>query len=135
MIVVVADTSPINYLVLIGQIEILPRLYSTVLVPPEVVAELADSGARWRYRTGFGHGRIGFKYGRAVQARATLHWSWSMRVSAQRFCWRKRSPMFCCLSMMLQVARKPTVGIFQTQERSVYLEPLPCVNSWIFHLR
>jgi len=45
MIVVVADTSPINYLVLIGQIEILPRLYSTVLVPPEVVAELADSGA------------------------------------------------------------------------------------------
>jgi predicted nucleic acid-binding protein len=44
MTVVVADTSPLNYLVLIGQIEILRRLYGTVLVPPEVLAELADSG-------------------------------------------------------------------------------------------
>jgi predicted nucleic acid-binding protein len=32
MTVVVADTSPINYLVLIGQIEILPVLYGRVLV-------------------------------------------------------------------------------------------------------
>lgn len=45
MTVVIADTSPLNYLLLIGQIEILPRLYSSVLIPPEVVAELADSGA------------------------------------------------------------------------------------------
>lgn len=39
--VVVADTSPINYLVLIGQIEILPHLYLRVLVPPAVIEELA----------------------------------------------------------------------------------------------
>lgn len=45
MTVVVADTSPLNYLVLIGQIETLPSLYGSVLVPPEVLAELADSGA------------------------------------------------------------------------------------------
>src|SRR5712691_1618740 len=45
MTVVVADTSPLNYLVLIGQIEILPALYSSVLVPPEVLAELADGSA------------------------------------------------------------------------------------------
>src|SRR6266478_6379354 len=38
--VVVADTSPINYLVLIGQIEILPRLYSRILIPPAVLGEL-----------------------------------------------------------------------------------------------
>jgi len=43
--VVVADTSPLNYLVLIGQIGILQVLYGTVLVPPEVLAELSDSGA------------------------------------------------------------------------------------------
>ena len=37
---VVADTTPINYLVLIEQVEILPRLYARVLVPPAVIEEL-----------------------------------------------------------------------------------------------
>jgi predicted nucleic acid-binding protein len=37
--VVVADTSPINYLVLIGQIEILPGLYNRVVIPPAVLGE------------------------------------------------------------------------------------------------
>jgi predicted nucleic acid-binding protein len=34
--IVVADTSPINYLVLIGQIEILPHLYGRILIPSSV---------------------------------------------------------------------------------------------------
>lgn len=38
--VVVADTSPINYLILIGQIELLPRLYTRILIPAAVLAEL-----------------------------------------------------------------------------------------------
>jgi predicted nucleic acid-binding protein len=37
---VVVDTSPINYLVLIGQIEILLRLYNRILIPPAVLGEL-----------------------------------------------------------------------------------------------
>ncbi len=45
MTVVVADTSPLNYLVLIGEIGILRRLYGRVLVPPEVLAELSANGA------------------------------------------------------------------------------------------
>ena len=45
MTVVVADTSPLNYLALIGEIGILQRLYGRVVVPSEVLAELADSGA------------------------------------------------------------------------------------------
>jgi predicted nucleic acid-binding protein len=38
--IVVADTSPINYLVLIQHIEILPRLYQRVLIPTAVEREL-----------------------------------------------------------------------------------------------
>ena len=38
--VVVADTSPINYLTLIEQIEILPQLYTAILIPPSVLEEL-----------------------------------------------------------------------------------------------
>src|SRR5665213_1039777 len=45
MTVVVADTSPLNYLVLIGQIDLLRRLYGRVVVPPEVIAELTDGAA------------------------------------------------------------------------------------------
>jgi len=38
--VVVADTSPINYLVLIAQIDLLAALYKRILIPPAVLAEL-----------------------------------------------------------------------------------------------
>ena len=43
--VVVADTSPVNYLVLIGQIGILPQLYTRVLIPPAVLDELKHPAA------------------------------------------------------------------------------------------
>ena len=37
---VIADTSPLNYLVWIESVEILPQLYGGVLIPPEVRDEL-----------------------------------------------------------------------------------------------
>lgn len=45
MKIVVADTSPIRYLILIGQINILPSLFEAISVPIEVVAELRDPSA------------------------------------------------------------------------------------------
>lgn len=45
MIVVVADTSPIRYLVRIGEIDLLHKLYSMVIVPGAVLEELqAEDG-------------------------------------------------------------------------------------------
>lgn len=41
MTAVVSDTSPINYLVLIDAIDLLPRLFSEVFIPPIVAEELA----------------------------------------------------------------------------------------------
>ena len=38
--IVISDTSPINYLVLTGHIEILPALFGQVVIPPAVVSEL-----------------------------------------------------------------------------------------------
>jgi predicted nucleic acid-binding protein len=40
MTVVVADTSPLNYLILIEAIDLLPRLYGRILIPAEVLNEL-----------------------------------------------------------------------------------------------
>jgi predicted nucleic acid-binding protein len=45
MTVVVADSSPLNYLTLIGSIDVLRRLYGTILVPEQVMAELTDPAA------------------------------------------------------------------------------------------
>lgn len=45
MTVVVADTSPLNYLVLISEIAVLPNLYGQIFIPPEVLSELSDSDA------------------------------------------------------------------------------------------
>ena len=43
--IVVADTSPLNYLILIGQADLLYRLYGRVLIPQAVLSELQDPGA------------------------------------------------------------------------------------------
>lgn len=48
---VIADTSPLNYLVWIGAIEILPRLYGKVIIPPEVRAELLTTDAPVQVRS------------------------------------------------------------------------------------
>ena len=40
MTTVVADTSPINYLVLIGVMHVLPEIFQQVLIPPAVLREL-----------------------------------------------------------------------------------------------
>ena len=38
--IVVADTSPINYLILIGEIDVLPALYEQIVIPDAVLEEL-----------------------------------------------------------------------------------------------
>lgn len=43
--VVVADTTPLNYLILIGQVNILGSLFDAVLIPEAVLAELQHPSA------------------------------------------------------------------------------------------
>ena len=40
---IVADTSPLNYLILIRAVHVLPGLYGRILIPPEVVSELQNA--------------------------------------------------------------------------------------------
>src|SRR6266849_10752754 len=39
MLQIVADTTPLNYLVLIDAADVLPRIYGRVLIPPSVIAD------------------------------------------------------------------------------------------------
>jgi len=43
--IVIADTSPLNYLVLIGEAEVLRRLYGRVVIPEAVLRELQNPKA------------------------------------------------------------------------------------------
>jgi predicted nucleic acid-binding protein len=43
--IVIADTSPICYLLLIGQIDLLPRLYGQVMISTIIQQELADANS------------------------------------------------------------------------------------------
>lgn len=45
MLLVVADTSPLRYLLQIGQIELLPKLFEKILLPSEVADELSHPSA------------------------------------------------------------------------------------------
>lgn len=45
--IVVADSSPLHYLILLEQAEILRRLYDNVLIPDAVAAELREASAPW----------------------------------------------------------------------------------------
>ena len=49
MTVVIADSSPLNYLTLIGSVDLLHRLYGVVVVPRQAIY-LAQSKAERRYR-------------------------------------------------------------------------------------
>ena len=45
MAVVVSDTSPLQYLILIGRDSVLEKLYGQVIVPPAVLQELGHPAA------------------------------------------------------------------------------------------
>lgn len=49
--IIVSDTSPLNYLVLIGAEHVLPELYGSVAIPQSVRDELAAPGAPEAVRT------------------------------------------------------------------------------------
>jgi predicted nucleic acid-binding protein len=48
--IVVADTTPLHYLVIIEEVHLLPALYGGVLIPPAVLAELSDPQAPGKVR-------------------------------------------------------------------------------------
>ena len=48
--IVVADTSPLNYLILIGEVDTLPALFGKVLIPEAVAVELQHSRAALKVR-------------------------------------------------------------------------------------
>jgi len=64
---VIADTGPVNYLILIGHIDLLPRLFQRVILLAAVKEELIDAGAP----DGVRDERKGVKFARNLGLRVT----------------------------------------------------------------
>ena len=79
MPLVVADTGPLHYLVLTGDIELLPKLFERVLVPQVVRDELANAEAPQAVRDCIAHA----PGGRLIRA-TILPWRSSTQASARR---------------------------------------------------
>jgi hypothetical protein len=73
-----SDMSPINYLILIGEIDILPKMYGSVVVPPTVREELVRLSAPQLVRSWIDHCQFGSSFG-AHLLRQTHRWESSMQ--------------------------------------------------------
>lgn len=61
--IVVADTSPINYLVLIEEIGILPKMYGRVVIPHTVREDLCGRRHHSWFELGSGTRQSGLRFG------------------------------------------------------------------------
>ena len=57
--IIIADTSPLNYLILIGAVDLLPALYKTIHIGQSCVSELLALGASEEVGAGSGISRAG----------------------------------------------------------------------------
>ncbi|HXB70914.1 MAG TPA: hypothetical protein VNY05_21950 [Candidatus Acidoferrales bacterium] len=87
--IVVADTTPLRYLVVIEREHLLPALYGRVLIPPAVADELSHENTPAAVRApGWPRNRVGSKSGNQFG-----HWNlksiWTGE-SERRLRWQKR---------------------------------------------
>jgi hypothetical protein len=94
---IIADTGPINYLVLIGSIDLLPILFENVILPSAVRAELTDPDAPPSVRNWIANPRFGFPYTRRRAVNSTIVlWKDSMKGKQPQSPWLLRSaPIYC----------------------------------------
>lgn len=83
--VIVADSSPLNYLALIESIDLLLRLYGRIVVPQQVVLELIHPAAPYKVRRGQARFPAGLAFdpSRPATTQRCLIW---IQENSRRFC-------------------------------------------------
>jgi hypothetical protein len=88
---IIADTGPVNYPILIGHIDILPTLFERVILPSAVKDELADPNTPLAGATGCAIHPSGWKCATQVHYSAIPQWMNSARVRPQPSRWPSKS--------------------------------------------
>jgi hypothetical protein len=83
---VIADTGPINYLLLIGHVEILPALFEKVILPSSVKNELTNPETPVTVRNWISAPRNGWKPGVPEVLKRSVAWA-PVRQRPLRWLW------------------------------------------------
>lgn len=80
--IIITDTSPINYLVLIREIELLPKLFGKVVIPQAVLDELKQEGTPEAVKNWLDSNQAGLKFKTLMRLTQQLRW---VQASAKPF--------------------------------------------------
>jgi predicted nucleic acid-binding protein len=72
--IAVADTSPVNYLVLVDEIDLLPAIFGNVLIPEAVMEELHHPRTPLKVRNGLLIFRVGWNCDPRYRLRTPPSW-------------------------------------------------------------
>jgi hypothetical protein len=133
--IVVADTTPLNYLMLIGEIDLLPRLFGRVLIPFAVFEELNQAETPSAVRNWMANPPpwLEVRIPRSRPADALDYLDQGER--AKLLPSPKRLMPIDCLSMKPRPAEKPLDGIHRLSVHSAFCEKARGEAFWIFLLR
>lgn len=106
--IVVSDTSPINYLILIELQDLLPKLLDRILIPEAVHRELQSTAAPDPIKRFLAEARIGWKFDN--RRKSILRSDNSILANERSSRWRCRSAPIPCYSMNGRVVRPPENG-------------------------
>ena len=126
--IVVADASPLRYLVLIEHSHILPVLYGRVLVPPTVIAELSKEQTPVVVQHWITRPPAGFRF-KARPAISFQLMSVSTPENARRSRWRWSFRPTRCSWMNETVVAKPNVSASPSWEHCA-CSPTPQRTAW-----
>ena len=101
---IVADTSPLNYLVLIDAVHVLPSLYGRILIPPEVLDELRDESGPKAVQAWAASSPQWLEVRKPASVDMTLP---STRENGLPLLWRRNLPPTACSSTSATVERLP----------------------------
>jgi hypothetical protein len=130
--IVVADTMPLNYLMLIG--EIAPRLFGRVLIPFAVFEELNQAETPSAVRNWMAKPPPWLEL-RTLRSLPFMGSIVSIKASAKQLPLPKRRMPIDCLSMKPRPAEKPLDGTYRLSVRSAFCEKARGEAFWIFLLR
>ena len=115
--IVIADTSPLNYLILIGEADVLQRLYGRVVIPAAVLRELQNPQAPAKVAEWIASLQHGLKL-REVRSRQILVCASWGKASVKRSLWPcNTGKTRCCSWTKAMAAGKPAGEISASPAR------------------
>jgi len=132
--IVVADTTPLNYLMLIGEIELLPQLFGWVLIPFAVFEELNQAETPGAVRNWMANPPPWLEV-RILRSRPADALDYLDQGEREAIALAEETHADRLLIDETEAAEKPLDGTYRLSVSSAFCEKAPGEAFWIFLLR